>query len=335
MRSAKALLFIEPQQSALSMPLIDRLTRRMTAAYRSAEQSSGGWCGTHECICGVRSTSRDYFLPTGEMTNSLCVHYLAYHRTEVPAEELALVTKLSYGEATPTKDELCGRRWRGNLPGDYFGTDRLAEFTNGGLDLAAAYLAAKDTADHHAFFHHALSSFRDIPLNVIPEFLSATGQTHGGVQQWAAQAFWPDGWKEAWVRPLLILLEHRNHEVRRWAAGSLGNVGDKQSRWGVLTKPSGRIKWFKASGIRGPQGKVLQRALLATAAKDRSKAVRVTALEALHKSSPLAKSLVLMLVDALRAETDDEVRRVASEVLQTNEHQDSRAQRKKRDLQDN
>jgi hypothetical protein len=324
MISAKDLLFIEPLQPALSVPLIDQLTRRMTAAYRSAEQSSGGWCGVHVCSCGTHSTSRDYFLPNGEMTNSLCVHYLAYHREEVPAEQLARVATLSYGEADPTEDELHGRRWRGNRPGDYFDRDRLAVFAKGGLDLAAAYLAAEETAEHHALFHHALSNFWDIPLKVIPEFLGAARQTHGGVRQWTTQAFWPEGWKEAWVPPLLILLGHNNCETRRWAASSLGNLGDKQGRWG-FRKLSGRIKWVKASGIRGVQGNALQRALMATVLRDRSRAVRVTALEALDRMSPLAKSSIQMLVEALQAETDDEVRRVAIRVLQTNGLQDSRA----------
>jgi hypothetical protein len=328
MISAKHLLFIEPLQPARSVPLVDQLTRRITAAYRSAAQSWGFWCGVHVCSCGTHSTNRDYFLPNGDMTNSLCVHYLAYHREEVAAEQLARLAMLSYGEADPTEDELHGRRWRGNRPGDYFGRDRLAEFAKGGLDLAAAYLAAEESAENHAVFHHALSNFRHITLQVIPEFLGAARQTHGGVRQWTTQAFWPESWKEAWVPPLLILLGHTNRETRRWAASSLGNVGDKQCRWG-FRKPSGRIKWVKASGIRGPQGKTLQRALLATALRDRSKAVRVTALEALNSISPLVKSSIQRLVEALQAETDDEVRRVATRVLQTNGLQVSRAWRRR------
>src|SRR5262249_3415796 len=120
MISDKDLLFIEPRRAAAASPLIDRLTRQMTASFRRAGRSSYAFAGVHQCICGVCSTSCDYFVPTGEKTNSLCVHYLAFHRREVPVKHMERVAALKCGEAEPTEDELQGRRWSGNRPGDYF-----------------------------------------------------------------------------------------------------------------------------------------------------------------------------------------------------------------------
>src|SRR5437588_5193866 len=39
----------------------------------------------HECSCGVWSSSGDYRFPNHMVTNSLCLHYLQYHREEIPA----------------------------------------------------------------------------------------------------------------------------------------------------------------------------------------------------------------------------------------------------------
>src|SRR5512143_682780 len=63
--------------------------------------------GVHQCICGALSACYDYTLRSGEITNTLCVHYLALHRSEVPPEQLARVAALKCGEAEPTEDELC------------------------------------------------------------------------------------------------------------------------------------------------------------------------------------------------------------------------------------
>ena len=54
----------------------------------------------------MNSTNCDYILPGGQQANSLCIHYLAFHRDEVPAEELAKVSALAAGEAEPSPEEL-------------------------------------------------------------------------------------------------------------------------------------------------------------------------------------------------------------------------------------
>src|SRR5262245_66240633 len=105
--SVRGLLFIEPSQAASPSPVIDEITRRMCAAFRKARHS-GHWCGVHECMCGEQSTACDYRLPNGDLTNSLCVHYLAHHRSEVPPEQLARISAFRFGKAKPKEQELQG-----------------------------------------------------------------------------------------------------------------------------------------------------------------------------------------------------------------------------------
>jgi hypothetical protein len=113
------LLFIEPQAPATKRPVIDLHTRRMTAALRAATPPKLVFCGWHTCICGALSSDHDSVLPGGEETNSLCVHYLAHHRSEVPAEQLERVLRLPVGEADPSKLELRGGRMVTGLRGQW------------------------------------------------------------------------------------------------------------------------------------------------------------------------------------------------------------------------
>lgn len=133
-RDPRHLLFIEPKTRGSSQPLIDSATRKMVAAYRMSapgtvtpapfrtrpglvRDESGpftskedavlrSFLGIHVCICGARSRNYDFFLPNGMLTNSLCVHYLACHRAEVPLDQLATVEAFEYGEAEPSQEEL-------------------------------------------------------------------------------------------------------------------------------------------------------------------------------------------------------------------------------------
>jgi len=99
------LLFLEPKKKTSKEPLVDEATRKVTAAFRVATPGPM-YRGVHRCSCGVLSSNRNYTLPNGLVTNSLCVHYLAYHRDEVPATEMEKVLKLKQGEAEPTTLEL-------------------------------------------------------------------------------------------------------------------------------------------------------------------------------------------------------------------------------------
>jgi len=121
------LLFIEPENPGSDKPLLDDLTYKVLWAVRNSVANghvSSGKKGTefieglftmgvHHCTgCrdrNIHSSSYDILLKGGLMTNTLAVHYMAYHRDEVPAFDLAKISLLEdpTGEMDPpTKVEL-------------------------------------------------------------------------------------------------------------------------------------------------------------------------------------------------------------------------------------
>ncbi len=103
----EGILYIEPPAETSDKPLIDELTRKMTAALHKAKLPPIAFAGVHSCKCGkAQSASSDFILPNGLFTNSLCIHYLAFHREAIPQEQLDKVANLNFGEKTPTPEEL-------------------------------------------------------------------------------------------------------------------------------------------------------------------------------------------------------------------------------------
>ena len=98
------LLFIEPFDRSPE-PIIDSLTRKITASLKKAKRGDC-WMGSHMDVCGCRSSSCDQILPNGEITNSLAIHYVAFHRSSIPQEQLDKIEALSDGELEPTVKEL-------------------------------------------------------------------------------------------------------------------------------------------------------------------------------------------------------------------------------------
>jgi len=84
----KHLLFIEPKGKVWETPVNDNLTRMMNWLLRKKATHGPYFKGWHTCACGVKSANYDLYLPDGTMTNSLAVHYLKHHRSEVPKREL-------------------------------------------------------------------------------------------------------------------------------------------------------------------------------------------------------------------------------------------------------
>ncbi len=89
----KHLLFIEPKARASEEPLQDELSRKLQMMLSHAVR---GDCyrGVHHCSCGAQSNSCDWVLSNGLITNSLAVHYLEYHRAEVPEGEIQKINSL-------------------------------------------------------------------------------------------------------------------------------------------------------------------------------------------------------------------------------------------------
>lgn len=130
MISSRGVLMIEPRCPAAAEPVIDEYTRRMVSSWRQRRDSPMAYMGFHTCVCGVDSTPRDHFVLGSDgvwrRTNSLCVHYLAWHRSEVSAVELSKVWSLSVpGPVEPTVDELVapGARPAQATPGARAGFD--------------------------------------------------------------------------------------------------------------------------------------------------------------------------------------------------------------------
>jgi hypothetical protein len=103
------LLFIEPKNLPTDDPVIDELTMRMAAALRKATEPSRYFqLGFHRCVCGALSEAQDKILANDWTTNTLCVHYLAYHRSEVPEADLEMVRALPPEFELPRSWELHG-----------------------------------------------------------------------------------------------------------------------------------------------------------------------------------------------------------------------------------
>lgn len=100
------LLYLQPTQRPSRDALLDELTGKMAAALRAAPSTGIKSRGWHTCRCGARSSNTDYILPSGHQTNFLCVHYLAYHREEVPAAELEIVAAFNVDPVSPTPGEI-------------------------------------------------------------------------------------------------------------------------------------------------------------------------------------------------------------------------------------
>jgi hypothetical protein len=113
MKTSDGIMMVEPSGKTSTTPLIDELTRKMVAAWRKRRDSEHGYRGFHVCACGVFSDNKDHWVGNGDglLTNSLCVHYLAFHRDDVPQEELDKVRALAHGEEEPNERELAKPKW--------------------------------------------------------------------------------------------------------------------------------------------------------------------------------------------------------------------------------
>ncbi len=102
------LLYIEPTLDKSTNPIDDELTQTMrrllfecttVGAYNKERQTftvGVMYKGVHYCICGDTSTCMDYLFKNNDQikcyaTNSLCIHYLQYHRNEISKDEMKKV----------------------------------------------------------------------------------------------------------------------------------------------------------------------------------------------------------------------------------------------------
>lgn len=102
------LLYIHPAGAASAVSVADDLSRRLACELSrvvamGSVNYAGRFCegertmGVHVCTgagCGARSRSYDLKLPCGLATNSLALHYMMYHRDEVPKDDLNKVQSM-------------------------------------------------------------------------------------------------------------------------------------------------------------------------------------------------------------------------------------------------
>jgi hypothetical protein len=242
----KGLLYIEPTQPASAEPMLDQLTQKMAAAFCKARLSEWGSRGLHECVCGALSTSRDYLLPNGDVTNWLCVHYVAHHRSEVPVGQLGRIEALTFGEAGPQAEQLQGpevvlARVRARVE-EWLDANRLTILTGWGLDVDGlsrslrggclpamrGYSAARGDAED------LLNLLCSIEADELTYVKAAVEQDHGDVRQWGRQALRTPGWDRGlWVSPLLTLFQW-------WCKG----IGRQQAVQ--------RLRYLRPAASRGP-----------------------------------------------------------------------------------
>ena len=90
--SDNMLFMIEPESRLKEPAVNDAYTAKMEMLMKKAKHGPP-YKGFHVCACGERSTN--YNLSIGKYTtNSLAVHYLRYHRSEVPVSETEKLRKL-------------------------------------------------------------------------------------------------------------------------------------------------------------------------------------------------------------------------------------------------
>lgn len=94
---------IEPANPPSATALRDTITEMFRPIFDAALANRPDWMncykGFHECSCGAMSETFDVRLPSGQLTNSLAMHYLEFHRDEVPDCEIEKILTLS--NATP------------------------------------------------------------------------------------------------------------------------------------------------------------------------------------------------------------------------------------------
>ena len=99
------LVFIEPKLAPVATE--DTLTKETRELVRGLTKSACGYHGFHRCSCGQCSDNYDHFFtPPGarkpsHITTSLLLHYVEFHRAEIPADDIAeleKVLKLESGE---------------------------------------------------------------------------------------------------------------------------------------------------------------------------------------------------------------------------------------------
>jgi hypothetical protein len=97
---------VYPRDGALDKPVIDDLTQKITAAWRLARHHPVSGKSVICPGCGILYTFEWRELPDGRTLSCTCVHNMAYHRHEIPPDELQVIERLEVGLVLPRLSEL-------------------------------------------------------------------------------------------------------------------------------------------------------------------------------------------------------------------------------------
>lgn len=134
MRNENFLLFIQPKLPPAKTPVIDKLVHKLTAAIREAKrarrvgavlkdrQGAFQWfsgfrfvrsvacCKCCNQIAGITTeSSHDFEIIGGYYVSPLALHFLAYHREEVPADQIKILNGLKVSRVKPKTSDFVRR----------------------------------------------------------------------------------------------------------------------------------------------------------------------------------------------------------------------------------
>lgn len=102
----KHFMMIEPGQRTVE-PVNDPISKVAYEVYKMAKPREGhAYKGFHVCSCGQPSDNQDWIMPDGRITNSLVVHYVMFHRKDIPRAELAKLLAYATDTVVSKLDEL-------------------------------------------------------------------------------------------------------------------------------------------------------------------------------------------------------------------------------------
>lgn len=83
----KHLMMIEPKKKGDFIKYNDKYTKKAQEVLSKCREENPTR-GVHQCNCGEYSDNVDHITLLGRTTNSLLVHYVQCHRSEIPKREL-------------------------------------------------------------------------------------------------------------------------------------------------------------------------------------------------------------------------------------------------------
>lgn len=104
----KYFMMIEPDKigKPSNCPIEDELTEKVEFIFSNCKPTTS-YRGWHTTNCGKMSDNKDWQLPNGMITNSLCCYYIKYYRPFIPETEIMKIESIFY-ELNLKRCPFCG-----------------------------------------------------------------------------------------------------------------------------------------------------------------------------------------------------------------------------------